>query len=482
MSQFSQLLTDHIHNKDVKVYALSQYCNVDRANMYKFINGSRTPSSFDLVLKICNFMQLSPSEKDDLIEAYQITQIGAANYYRRKQVLFFLKNFSIPNHTLPLLRPYEPPLKMQDHVTLLHSEIEINHALTGILSSELAKENGHIRLLIQPDHEFLMNVLAIGHQNSSVKVEHIICLNNTSITSTTKQNYNLHCLQKILPLYGSLYQYDCSYYYENIDSRFGKLTLFPYMILTSDFVCLLTADMQKGYVTSQPSSLQMFSDLFDQYLKKTFPLMRPMDNLFIQFQTMMELAQQEVPVHTLQLSPCLTPLLTEELLDKYIIPQLPGRAQFLQMLTSYIQQLYRSDIPLNLDSVFSMNGIRYFMEHGCLDAYPQDIYTPLCMADRISVLKKLIVSFHTYHYRILKEDICSFEHELYLVISQQNGFLCFTNPHDHRLIYLDIKEPGFIFTFLDYYEHLDSNLFFSDSEALDKLKNLLDEYSQKENA
>ena len=73
MSQFSQLLTDHIHNKDVKVYALSQYCNVDRANMYKFINGSRTPSSFDLVLKICNFMQLSPSEKDDLIEAYQIT-------------------------------------------------------------------------------------------------------------------------------------------------------------------------------------------------------------------------------------------------------------------------------------------------------------------------------------------------------------------------------------------------------------------------
>lgn len=92
------------------------------------------------------------------------------------------------------------------------------------------------------------------------------------------------------------------------------------------------------------------------------------------------------------------------------------------------------------------------------------------------------MSFHTYHYRILKEDICSFEHELYLVISQQNGFLCFTNPHDHRLIYLDIKEPGFIFTFLDYYEHLDSNLFFSDSEALDKLKNLLDEYSQKENA
>lgn len=476
MSQFSQLLTDHIHNKDVKVYALSQYCNIDRANMYKFINGTRTPSSSELVLKICNFMQLSPTEKDNLIEAYQITQIGADNYYRRKQVSFFLKNFSIPNHTLPLLRPYQP-VKMQNHVTLLHSEVEINHALTGILSSELAKKNGHIRLLIQPDHEFLMNVLAIGYQNPSVKVEHIICLNNANTEPVEKQNYNLHCLEKILPLYGSLYQYCCFYYYENIDSCFGKLTLFPYMILTSDFACLLTADMQRGYMTSLSSALEMFSDLFEQYLKKTFPLMKPMDNLFIQFETMKELAEKKIPVHTLQLSPCLTPLLTETLLDKYIIQDLPDRAQFLQMLVEYIQQLYHRDTTLDLDSVFSMNGIRHFMENGYLDEYPQNIYTPLAMSDRISILKKLIVSFNTYHYRILKEDICSFEHELYLVISQQNGFLCFTNPHDHRLIYLDIKEPGFIFTFLDYYESLDDKLFYTNSESLKLLKDMLKEYS-----
>lgn len=479
MSQFSQLLTDHIHNKDVKVYTLAQYCNIERANMYKFINGTRVPSSFDLVLKICNFMQLSPSEKDALIEAYQIVQIGAENYYRRKQVALFLKNFSIPNHALPLLRPYETPVKMQGNVTLLHSEVEVNHALTGILSSELAKKDGHIRLLIQPDHEFLMNVLAIGYQNPSVKVEHIICLDNTNTEPVSGQNYNLYCLQKILPLYGCLYQYDCSYYYENIDSRFGKLTLFPYMVLTSNFACILTADMQKGYVTNEPSSLQMFSDLFEEYLKKTFSLMKPMDNLFIQFQAMQELAEQNIPVHTLQLSPCLTPLLTSELLDKYIIQDLPDRAVFIQMLAEYIRQLYHSDTPLNLDSVFSINGIRHFMEHGYLDEYPRDIYTPLDPADRISVLKKLILSFNTYHYRILKEDICSFEHGLYLVISQQNGFLCFTNPHNHRLIYLDIKEPGFIFTFLDYYEHLDDNLFFSNSESVEKLRELLDEYSQK---
>lgn len=46
-------------------------------------------------------MQLSPTEKDELVEAYQITQIGVENYYRRKHVAHFLRNFNIPNNNLP---------------------------------------------------------------------------------------------------------------------------------------------------------------------------------------------------------------------------------------------------------------------------------------------------------------------------------------------------------------------------------------------
>lgn len=56
MSDFSQLLSCHIHSKDIKTYALAQYCGLDRSNMYKIINGKRKPSSRELVLKICKFM------------------------------------------------------------------------------------------------------------------------------------------------------------------------------------------------------------------------------------------------------------------------------------------------------------------------------------------------------------------------------------------------------------------------------------------
>lgn len=476
MSQFSQLLTDHIHTKNVKVYALAQYCNIDRANMYKFINGSRTPSSFDTVNKICNFMQLSPGEKDELVEAYQITQIGAENYYRRKHVAHFLKNFSIPNNDLPLLRPYQPPTGLNHKAAFFNSEVEINHALTGILTCELCKKGGKIKLLIQPDYDFFMNVLAIAWQNSNVQIEHIICLNNTKSQQHSKMDYNLHCLEKILPLYGNPYDYQCFYYYDNVDSRFGKLTLFPYMIITSDYAFLLSADMKKGYATNADDSVQMFSGLFDQYLKETLPLITPMEHPFFQFQSLAELIRQEIPAHSLQLSPCLTPLLDEDFLEKYVSRELSDRTEFMNTLKDYIALLNQNKTTPALNSVFSINGLQHFMKTGALKGYPTSLYLPVELSDRVLLLQKLISSFHAYDYRILKEDFCSLENELHLVISRQKGFLCFHTPQDNRLIYLDIKEPGFIFTFLDYYESLDEDLFYTEEEALELLKEVYEEY------
>ena len=99
MSDFSQLLSCHIHSKDIKTYALAQYCGLDRSNMYKIINGKRKPSSRELVLKICKFMQLSHAEQKEMEQAYEITMIGHDTYYRRKAVVDFFNNFRLPSFT-----------------------------------------------------------------------------------------------------------------------------------------------------------------------------------------------------------------------------------------------------------------------------------------------------------------------------------------------------------------------------------------------
>lgn len=54
MPDFATLLSEHIHNKNIKTYALAQYCNLDRSNMYKIIKGQRKPSSLEMVEKCVN--------------------------------------------------------------------------------------------------------------------------------------------------------------------------------------------------------------------------------------------------------------------------------------------------------------------------------------------------------------------------------------------------------------------------------------------
>lgn len=101
MSEFSSILSKYVHEKNIKTYSLAQYCGLDRSNMYKIINGKRKPASLNMVRKMAQFMQLSPEEKHDLEEAYAITLEGPENYYRRKEVLEFFRDFTLSAAPLP---------------------------------------------------------------------------------------------------------------------------------------------------------------------------------------------------------------------------------------------------------------------------------------------------------------------------------------------------------------------------------------------
>ena len=99
-----------------------------------------------------------------------------------------------------------------------------------------------------------MNILtAGGYASSSVDIDHIICLNNNQNVSFARQNYNLNCLRNILPLYSNHYQYNCYYYYDDIDAVTSAFALFPYAVITTEYACLISSDMQSGFITKTRS-------------------------------------------------------------------------------------------------------------------------------------------------------------------------------------------------------------------------------------
>ena len=477
MSEFSDLLSPHIHNKEIKTYALAQYCGLDRSNMYKVINGKRKPTSPEMVNNICKFMQLSPTEAKELQEAYLITLIGADNYYRRKNVTEFFDSFRLPMRSFPSAFYRKETIAETDDMVLLNTQTEVNNALFHILSLEFAENNGHIRMLIQPDYSFLMDLLVSeGIGRSNVVIDHIIYLDNNTDFSHGQKDYNLNCLKKILPLYGSISKYETFYYYDNISAKDAYFTLFPYIIITSKYACLLTADVRKGYLTSRPDALKMFCEIFDDYLKKASSLLTRIDNLYTQLDYVQKLVQGSLPAYSFQMTPCLTVFMTKQFAEKYVAQDLPHRSAFIEKFVTYINNMNKYRSFASMTSIFSLDGLIRFMDTGEIGEYPSAAYNRPDLNDRINLAKQLLQACYTFNYRMLKENIGKLDNELYLFISQKRGYLMLNSPVTNNLIYLDIEEPGLLFTFLDFCEHMDERLFYSKEEMLERLKAIIEKY------
>lgn len=95
MSVFSDTLTRYIEHKNIKVFSLAKYCNLDRSTMYKILNGKRNPPSSEVFEKMTQFMHLTPIEYNFLKETLEITQVGPDTYYTRKSVEILSVSFRI---------------------------------------------------------------------------------------------------------------------------------------------------------------------------------------------------------------------------------------------------------------------------------------------------------------------------------------------------------------------------------------------------
>lgn len=66
---------------------------------------------------------------------------------------------------------------------------------------------------------------------------------------------------------------------------------------------------------------------------------------------------------------------------------------------------------------------------------------------------------------MLRDSIGNPEHELYLFVNQQNGYLMFSSPYNSHPVYLNIEEPGLLFTFYDFCENLEEDMFYTPEET-----------------
>ena len=142
MSKFSQLLSQYIQEKNVRIYSLAEYCGIDRSLMYKIVHGKRTPGSASAVDKIADYLHLTPGECRELTDAYFITVQGSDNFYRRKHVLAFLNDFKniVNRDTLNLSFSFQT--SYTQNLIPLDGETKVNQAIFNLVAWQAQKESG----------------------------------------------------------------------------------------------------------------------------------------------------------------------------------------------------------------------------------------------------------------------------------------------------------------------------------------------------
>lgn len=461
MSEFSELLSRYIHSKNVKVYSLSQYCGLDRSNLYKVINGKRNAPSLELVEKMCVFMKLSPAESSELLEAYHISVIGYENYYRRGAIRNLLSNCTSFNSFFSASEFHMSSSEILSDALILNNTTEINSVLFNIITREEKKEKGHIKMIVQPDFDFLMDFLTCSmSRDMNLKIEHIVCMNNSLNTTRSSICYNIDCINAILKLYNNLSKYQCFFYYDNVDSKRAGVTVFPYMVLTSDHAVLISSDLEKGYATSNPDTLEVLSEIFSQNMEKVFPMFRCIHDPNSLPNLISEITASSESNYWLQRAPFLAPFLSVNMLRKYTAPE------------------FQKELAINnLTCFFSLSGVKHFLKTGHLLESPSS-YPPLEIMDRVILIQKLIEACKKANYQMLKSEFGDIENDLLLMVNQQSGCLMFQSRFENRSAFLMIEEPGLLSAFLDFCESIDDSMLYTTKETTELLQKAIDEFKQ----
>lgn len=474
MSFFSDLLGRHIAAKGIKSTEMARYCGMERSFMYKIIKGTRQVANLNTVLIMADYLRLTPSEKSSFIEAYKISTEGLENYYRRRNIMELFQNFrkysaiySGPTHDFSSYSD-------TDSICIINGEREINHLLLHILFLESKKSNPQIRLLIQPDYDFLMNLLpTLGYENKNLSITHIICFNTSDQPTIDKKTYNLSCLKKILPVYSCACNYNVYYYYGNLIHSSNDLILFPYLVLTSEHALLLSKDMHSGILFHEEENLRFFKNIFESYVEEASSFGVTMNDLPTQLNYFYNLKTDPSQNYCFQMLPCLTHCIPDYFFEKYITPGLPCRSQWIDMLLDYVHQIRKRFSDNRIQFIFSEEGVRRFLDTGRIPEYPPAVYLPFDAEDRVVLLSEFFDRYPLDDIRMLKRSIGDLDNELFMYANRQNGYLMFPSSDPDQLICLDITEPGLLQGFCDFCEHLDEDLFYTSEETQEIISSLI---------
>lgn len=270
MSVFSDLLSYHIHNSGKSKIQIAEAIGMPRTNFQKISTGARKPQDEHMLEKIMNELFLSIKEKKELWEAYHKEVTGISLYAEYEQCIRFLESLKIKENSGVDASFSSFSINLKTELTKLVSQTDLTKALLSILQSLKETPHSHLKLLVQPEHSFLLKLLIpFAKDHPHIKISHIICFDHHFDQEENYTSKNLQRMIDILGLMMSSPSYEGLYYYDNNNAHFKEASLFPNCILTEQYLLVFDPFEEKGFLSVNQDLNDLYNEKFDKIAEQS---------------------------------------------------------------------------------------------------------------------------------------------------------------------------------------------------------------------
>lgn len=483
MNSFGNLLRIFIEKSGYTNYKIAQKASVNRTTLQKVLSGERKPSDV-IYNKILPFLKLTPLEKAQLSEAFEICQIGNDIFEKRTYVRKLLEK--IPDISVSSSMDHcnvNTAPSFSSSVTdtaLFHGSFSIHQLLSQLIQKECAATSPCIRINA-PANSSLFSSLIFEKMDllcsHSVTLQHLTCFLRSE-NQTGTPIFNLQVLENILPFLPlAKLDYQIHYYYKNNENETDyQQTAFPYYIVFSHVAVLLSPDYNSALCLSTPEMIMHMENHFDAALTNSISFTTTFQDPEDVLPHLMEMDQEDLPFFTLKFQPCLATYLTDKMIQTQIRPEVKNGELLSKMILTRSQQLKKLTSHI---SIFSKSGLIDFTNTGRIHDLPDKYTYPFSVRNRITILESLyqdiLTNQHTYCminplvFPISKNLICLFHQDT----SLDFGYFSGENGCYHCL---RIKERTLLETFGDFFQYIQgSSLTCSKEETLTAIHNCLEQ-------
>ncbi len=483
MTRFSKRIAELIDESGETVQSLAEMAKINRTTLQRVKTGQRPPTKkvFD---SLCQALRLSNTEIEELLTLQEMYQLGERTYFNRQKIVELIAVISeLTSHHIPFSKEVIP----RNSGELSSADREAIQIVTGTAAVLLMIQACIDRELFGTEQPRLQ--LAIPSHFEAV-YQHIF----QQMLGNRKQLYfqDLLCFPKNAgedvpdPGIGALktliglslldnVSYHSNYYYQSTTANPEINVIFPYFMLTSTEVIIISRDLSRAVCYRDAKLYRVYQKGFVAILQQSEPFIEESRDLFdiYSLDHTYRIRQVVEPL------PCFAYYASHELVASKVRRELP----FYEPLVAATNRFYDYFKKENraMLNVFSLKNLEQFLKDGNL-YFPEEICEPFTPAQRLMLTRQVRDDIKTnarktYAFneeKIVINSAVEFINEATLI----RLILHYKKGGQQVFKTIKLKEDNLVAAFDDFFKSLPGSPYvLSKEDTLAAMDQLLDQYA-----